>query len=148
MSYLTFLIGGEEYALALEEAREVIAYPEVTVVPRRAAAIGGVIHLRGNIVTIVDVAAVFGIPATATTKWTCVVVAEAGDAGLIGIVVDRVREVVELAADTIQPPPLFGTSGTPRFLRGVSASGDRIVRILDVVAVVEELARAPGAEVA
>src|SRR6185436_15512193 len=103
--YLSFVIGTEEYALEILEAREVLQYPNVTAVPSMSASIRGVINLRGSAVPIVDVAVVFGQSFQTITNRTCVVVvatdAEAAAGNLVGLVVGSVHQVFELRADSI-----------------------------------------------
>src|SRR5689334_11257713 len=111
--YLSFVIGTEEYALEILEAREVLQYPNVTAVPSMSASIRGVINLRGSAVPIVDIAVVFGQSFQTITNRTCVVVVstDAAAGNLVGLVVGSVHQVFELRAENIEPSPALGHRG-------------------------------------
>src|SRR5262245_54651323 len=86
--YLTFLLAEEEYAIGILQVREIIAYDTVTKVPQVPRAIRGVINLRGSVVPVVDLAVKFGLPETAITKSTCIVIVEVrsdGEATVMGV---------------------------------------------------------------
>ena len=74
--YLSFLIGGEEYAIGILRVREIIEYDTVTTVPTTPPCIRGVINLRGSVVPVVDLAVKLGLPESAVTKRTCIVIVE------------------------------------------------------------------------
>ncbi len=72
--YLSFLLGGEEYAAGILQLREIIEFDVLTKVPMMPPWVRGVLNLRGNVVPVVDVALKFGLPETAVTHLTCVVI--------------------------------------------------------------------------
>ena len=74
--YLTFFTAGEEYAFDLLKVKEIIEYTTVTTVPNTPPWICGVTNLRGSVVPVVDLAVKFGLPASAITKLSCIVVTE------------------------------------------------------------------------
>jgi purine-binding chemotaxis protein CheW len=133
--YLTFLIAGEEYALAILRVREIIQYAGVTRIPRAPAWVRGVINLRGSVVPVIDVGAHFGVAELQPTRSTCIVVAElrqAGEKVVIGLLADAVSEVIELPAHDVQPAPAFGTRARFEYLQGMAKVGERLVLMLDV----------------
>ncbi|QSQ20005.1 chemotaxis protein CheW [Pyxidicoccus parkwayensis] len=133
--YLTHHICGERYALPLSRAREVLRYVPVTPVPGVPPSVRGVIHVRGRVVPVVDLAVRFGRPAHEPTPWTCFVLVEVdveGEPAMLGMMVDSVDSVVELAAGDVLPPPPFGTAIRTEFLLGMSRHGDGILLLLDV----------------
>lgn len=133
--YLTQQLCGERYALPLSRAREVLRYGPVTPVPGVPPSIRGVIHVRGRVVPVVDLAVRFGRPPREPTPWTCFVLVEVeveGEPTVLGMMVDAVDSVVELAPGDVLPPPAFGTAVRTEFLLGMSRLGDGILLLLDV----------------
>jgi len=98
----------------------------------------GVVNVRGRVVPVVDLAARFGFGETALSKWTCIVLVDTGagaKVGVVGLLADRVSDVVELADADLQAPPAFGTRARRDFLRAVGRAQDRFVLLLEVARV-------------
>jgi purine-binding chemotaxis protein CheW len=143
--YLTFLLGGEMYAIGILRIKEIIEYGHLTTVPMMPAFIRGVINLRGAVVPVVDLSARFGRQASQVTRRSCIVIIEAGDgeeAQDVGVVVDSVSEVLEIPAAEIEPAPSFGTRIRADFIQGMGKIDGRFVILLDVdkVLSVDEMA--------
>jgi purine-binding chemotaxis protein CheW len=135
VQYLTFMLAEEQFAIGILNIKEIIEYHGVTEVPMMPACVRGVINLRGAVVPVMDMLARFGRPPSATTKRTCVVIVEvvAGDERhVIGLVVDAVNEVLDIAASDIEPPPSFGARIRSDFILGVGKVKGRFVLLLDV----------------
>ena len=142
--YLTFVLGGEMFAIEILDIREIIEYGALTTVPMMPAFIRGVINLRGSVVPVIDLSVRFGRPPVEVTRRTCIVIIEIADAEQrqdIGIVVDSVSEVLEIPADRIEPPPAFGAKIRTDFMQGMGKVNERFVILLDVrnVLSVEEM---------
>ena len=143
--YLTFLLGGEMFAIGILNIKEIIEYGQLTTVPMMPEFIRGVINLRGRVVPVVDLMSRFGRDSTETTKRTCIVIIEVAtddEKQDVGIVVDSVSEVLEIAADEIEPPPSFGAKIRADFISGMGKVNGKFVIILSVdrVLSVEEMA--------
>ena len=134
--YLTFALGKEEYGLEILKVREIIGYMEITAVPRTPACVKGVINLRGQVISVVDLRAKFDMPAAQRTDETCVIVVEIeGENGRklsTGIVVDRVSEVLNIAGDKIEEPPAFGAAVDTGFILGMGKIGQSVKILLDI----------------
>lgn len=133
--FLTFFLGGEEYAVPILRVREIIEYDTVTVVPSTPPWIRGVINLRGTVVPVVDMAVKFGLPPTQPTKLTCTVVVEAeyeGQKTTTGVMADAVSQVVKLKTGDIEPVPSFGTTVRVDYLLGMGKAGRKFVLLLDI----------------
>jgi purine-binding chemotaxis protein CheW len=136
--YLTFIIGGEEYAVSLLKVREIVEYEPVTRIPRMPAWVRGVMNLRGNVVPVVDLAIKFGQASNEIGKLTCVVIVEVeleGEATVMGVITDAVSQVIELKPEEIEPPPPFGTRVRADYLLGMARSGKKFCLLLDTDAV-------------
>ena len=133
--YLTFVVSGDPYAIAILRVREIIEHRAITRVPSMPAHVPGVINLRGSVVPVVDLAARFGLASTPVGKRTCIVIVEAqvdGTPLVIGVIADAVREVVAMAPGSIEPPPAFGARAPIELLEGLGRIGDEFVLVLDV----------------
>ena len=147
--YLTFLIGGEEYGVSLLKVKEIIEYDTVTTVPKTPKWVRGVINLRGAVVPVVDLAIKFGLELKPVTKTTCIVIVETqfeSQNTTIGILVDAVSQVMELATEDLQPVPEFGTRVKVDYLLGMAQLGKKFALLLDVdkVLSIDELLHLSG----
>ncbi|WP_292936418.1 chemotaxis protein CheW [Noviherbaspirillum sp.] len=133
--YLTFMLGGESFAIGILVIKEIIEYGNVTVVPMMPEFIRGVINLRGAVVPVVDLSARFGRKPSETTRRTCIVIIEVmadGDRQDVGVIVDTVNAVLEIPGDQIEPPPTFGARIRTDFIRGMGKVNGKFVIILNV----------------
>jgi purine-binding chemotaxis protein CheW len=147
--YLTFLLNGETFAVGILNIKEIIAYDRLTEVPMMPNFIRGVINLRGRVVPVVDLLSRFGQGNTALAKRTSIVIVEtidrsdenAGKVTDIGIIVDAVNEVVDIAEDMIEPPPSFGAAIRPEFIIGMAKQDGQFIVMLavDTVLAVDEM---------
>jgi purine-binding chemotaxis protein CheW len=141
--YLTFVLGDESYGIAVLKIREIIRLPDITAVPQMPAHIRGVINLRGKIIPVVDLRARFGLPHAEATDRTCVIVMQvttaAGASVPMGLVVDDVEEVINLAADDIQETPDFGSQVATDYLLGMAKIKGVVKTLLDFDRVVTEI---------
>ncbi|GAB4256232.1 MAG: chemotaxis protein CheW [Methylomicrobium sp.] len=148
--YLTFMLGGEVYALGILNIKEIIAYGELTEVPMMPDFVRGVINLRGSVVPVIDLTARFGKGMTGIAKRSGIVIveteSEAAETQDIGIIVDAVNEVVDIAKQEIEPPPSFGTGIRPDFINGMAKSNGRFIILLNGnrVLSVDEMAALSG----
>jgi purine-binding chemotaxis protein CheW len=147
--YLTFMLGGEVYAMGILAIKEIIEYGNLTEIPRMPEFIRGVINLRGAVVPVVDLGARFGKRTTNITRRTCIViieVAQGEESHDIGVMVDAVNEVLEISAAEIEPAPSFGADIRADFIDGMGKIDDKFVVILDVnqVLSVDEMASLAG----
>lgn len=146
--YLTFMIGGEEYAVSLLKVKEIIEYDIVTEIPKTPPWVRGVINLRGNVVPVIDLAVKFRLPESIPGKLTCIVITEVeceGEATVVGVMADSVRQVIDLKHEEIETPPSFGTRVRVDYLLGMARSGKKFCLLLDTEKVLssEELLELP-----
>lgn len=134
--YLTFMLGGEMFAIGILGIKEIIEYGNLTVVPMMPAFVRGVINLRGAVVPVVDLSARFGRKNSDITRRSCVVIIEAraddGQTQDIGLLVDTVSAVLEIPAAQIEPPPNFGAKIRADFISGMAKVEGKFVIVLEV----------------
>ena len=131
---LTFLLGEEAFALDISSVREIIQHGQMTAVPLMPNFVRGVINLRGAVVPVIDLHARFGRPAASIGKKTCIVIFDCireGERVELGLLVDAVSEVIDIAASDIEPPPNFGAAVRRDFIQGMGKVGSKFVIILD-----------------
>jgi purine-binding chemotaxis protein CheW len=133
--YLTFSLGNEEYGLPVMKVREIIKVMDITQVPQVAAHVLGVINLRGRVIPVIDLRRKFGFPAQAYTERTCIIVVEVRTAAsqvLMGVVVDAVSEVLNVAAAEIDDTPEFGGQQATDYLLGLAKVKGTVKILLDL----------------
>lgn len=128
--YLTFALGHEEYGLEILGVREIIGLMDITAVPKVPEYVKGVINLRGKVIPVVDLRLKFGMEKVDYTNETCIIVISVNNT-LMGIIVDNVCEVLDIAKDSIEPPPSFGTSSEAEFITGMGKVGDKVKILID-----------------
>ena len=149
--YLTFSVGGEMFAVAILNVKEIIEYGHLTEIPMMPSFIRGVINLRGSVVPVIDLAARFGGKPTQPGRLTCIVIVEVEDEDSrhnIGIMVDAVSEVLDIPVSEIEPSPSFGARIRADFISGMGKVAGKFVILLNIdqVLSVEEIALLTGAE--
>ncbi|MGE5623199.1 MAG: chemotaxis protein CheW [Bacillota bacterium] len=133
--YLTFMLGGEAFAIGILVIKEIIEYGNVTTVPMMPEFIRGVINLRGAVVPVVDLSVRFGKKASEVTRRTCIVIVEVAneeERQVVGVIVDTVNAVLEIPGDQIEPAPAFGARIRTDFIRGMGKVNGKFVIILNV----------------
>ena len=133
--YLTFFVQGEEYAVALRRVSEVMRYDTITRVPQMPPAVRGVTNLRGQIVPVVDLMLKFHGAETPVDRRTCIVLVESvlgTTPTLLGLMTERVGQVLALAADQLSPPPTFGTPIRTEYLAAMAHVGKKFAMVLDI----------------
>lgn len=133
--YLTFMLGGETFALGILGIKEIIEFGQITTVPMMPEFIRGVINLRGSVVPVVDLSVRFGRKNTEVGRRTCIVILEVAtehDHQDIGIMVDAVNEVLEIPPGNIEPPPTFGAKIRTDFIQGMGKVRGKFVIVLNV----------------
>lgn len=133
--YLTFLLGNEMFAVGTLNVREIIEYGPITSVPLLPPSIPGVINLRGVAVPVLDLSMRFRGERTVQTSRTCFVILEIQVDALrkpLGIIVDSVCEVLEIADQDVEPSLRLGTDVTADFLLGIGKLESGFVLLLEI----------------
>jgi purine-binding chemotaxis protein CheW len=131
LQFVSFVVGELLLGIDIRRVREINRNWNLTVVPHAAQAVCGVINLRGDVVTIVDLRTVLGLPASAPSRERRNIIVHA-DGEQIGLLADRVSDVIVVEAEQIHPLPenLAGADG--EFFQGVFKLDHGLLAILDV----------------
>lgn len=144
--YLTFALGSEEYAVAIERVREVMRCPPITEVPRAPRHVLGVVTVRGEVVTVFDPRRRLGLPGAAPGPDAGrIVIVDAGE-GPCGLLVDAVSSVVRLRPGSIEARPQGIGGASAECLAGIGRQGGRLFTVLDLGAFLRRPAAGRGAD--
>ena len=137
-SYITFKLGDELFAIDVARVREVLDLSEITRVPTAPPYMRGVVNVRGSAVPVVDLRLKFGLPSTADTVDTRIVVIELeldGEITVVGGLADSVREVLELDRSEIREPPRIAMRWRADMIEGMGKKGEQFIIVLDIARV-------------
>ena len=133
--YLTFALGNEEYGVEILKVREIIGMMSITNVPQAPHYVKGVINLRGKVIPVVDLRLKFEMEERPYDERTCIIVVEvraADGTAMMGVIVDRVSEVMPISADEIEPPPAVNGSFKGSYIQGMAKTKDDVKILLDI----------------
>jgi purine-binding chemotaxis protein CheW len=133
---LGFMLSDEEYALDILEVKEIVRLQPITPVPRSPSWIKGIVTLRGVIVPVFDLRSRLGLEQVAHGPDTRIIVIYRGE-DFAGLIVDRITQVMRVAADGVEPPPQTIGGVEAEYLRGVLRFRDRLVILLNLARVAE-----------
>ncbi|MGA2186037.1 MAG: chemotaxis protein CheW [Bryobacteraceae bacterium] len=131
---VTFMLGAEEYGVAISQIQEIDRLARITKVPKAAQFIEGITNLRGEVIPVLDTRKRFGLEVKPPDDRTRIIIVDLGGVKT-GLVVDSVREVLNLATKDIAPPPeAIGSGIDQQFISGIGKvdSGKRMIVLLDV----------------
>lgn len=135
LQYVTFTLNDDLYGLAVTQTREILDHVTVTKVPQSSADLLGVINLRGQVVPVIDMHLKLRLPARQAENNSCTIVTEVeidDEMHVVGILVDEVREVLELTKDMIEPAPRLGSCINTNFIKGMGKVDEKFMVLLDI----------------
>lgn len=132
--YVTFKSGNEYFGLKIEYVNEIIVYQEITEIPESEDYIKGLINLRGKIIPVIDVRLRFKQEEMKYTDRTCIIIVNVNDL-VVGLIVEKIAEVVEIKEEDILPPPTVVIGGEDklqnRYVYGIGKVGNSVKLLLD-----------------
>lgn len=129
--FLTFCLAEEEYGIEILKVQEIIGMLPITRVPKSPRFICGVINLRGKIIPVTDLRLKFGMQTKEQTAETCIIVVKM--AGIeLGVMVDKVSEVLDITAAEIEDVPSFGTDVSTDYLLGIGKVEGHVKLLLNI----------------
>jgi purine-binding chemotaxis protein CheW len=133
----TFFVRDALCALAAAGIQEVIRLSALTPVRHAPASVAGIVNLRGKIVTVLDLGLRLGFPKISPSDESRIFILEDGNE-FIGLLVDRVDEVVETDPAQLQQPPANISARQAGFVRGICRAANRVITVLDTARVLSE----------
>jgi purine-binding chemotaxis protein CheW len=131
LRWVTFRLENEKYGINVMQVQEVLRVSEIAPVPGAPSYVLGIVNLRGNVVTVIDTRARFGLPAAEMDDSTRIVIIEA-DEQVVGILVDSVAEVVDLKTSDMETAPNVGTEESAKFIQGVASHDGELLILIDL----------------
>ena len=130
---VSFRLGRETFAIVVSQVREIRKVEDITRVPKLPPHIEGVMNLRGQITTVIDLKKRLNInsdgsPRSAQSR---IIVAEVGE-NQLGIIVDAVEDVVRVPKGSISPPPKTLSGSESSAINGISKLPDKLIMMLDL----------------
>jgi len=128
---LVFGLGGESYCADINTVRSVVRIDSVTRIPNMPEFIIGVMNLRGEIISVLDIRSIFGLPQKKRTSSGRVIVTEAWGSQ-VGIIADDVRQAIDVEENAIQPPLATISGKLASYTKGQIQTKDEIITMLDL----------------
>src|SRR5258708_2385243 len=133
--FLTFQLANEEYGIDITAVQEIVVMLPITPLPDAPADVVGVVSLRGNVIPVLDMRSRLALPRIETHARDAVVVVARHRELRVGLMVDRVLEVAQIATDRIEAPPAFGTAVSSHLIRGLVTTNGHVRILLEIEAV-------------
>ncbi len=145
VSLCAFEVGGEGFVLDLLRVREILRPMKVTPVPKGPAHLEGVIHLRGAVIPVVDLRKRLGVGVAKSEPHNRLIVCWIGRRQ-VGLVVDRVTEVIRIPRSKILPTPDLWLEGGARYFLGVCGEGATLKLLLNLKALLTSSEPVPSSQ--
>lgn len=133
LQILSFVLGQESFGTEISCIQEVLEYRKVTAVPRTPDYMLGVINLRGQVVPVVDLRQLFAMPVSKPTVDSCIIIVKIpieGEETALGILADKVKEVVEFNKSELKAPPRIGNKVDSQFIYGMLQHEEEFIILL------------------
>jgi purine-binding chemotaxis protein CheW len=131
LKMITFRLGSDRYGVSLEMVREIQRAGRITPVPTAPDFVSGVVNLRGNVLSVVDIRVFFSLPGVVMGEKTRILVVE--DEGLIvGILVEKVDEIVDVSMEGVKPPLSLDKGITEDYIQGIATHRGEMLIIIDL----------------
>jgi purine-binding chemotaxis protein CheW len=129
--YLCFSLGKEDYAIPLLKVKEVIAVPDFTPVPYTPVHFMGIMNLRGQVISSIDLKQKFGMPKAPVGEESAIIIVDLAPVYL-GVLVDSVNTVLSLSGAEVKPPPEIESKRNTDYIIGVAQKEKNLILILDI----------------
>ena len=133
--YLTFNLMEEYYGVSVKWILQIIAIPDITKIPKTPPFVMGVINLRGKIIPVIDLRLKFGLPTQEYNERTSIVIIKVQGENAevyIGIIVDKVNEVLDIHMKEIEKTPAFGVDFDAQYILGMAKVKNKVVTLLNI----------------
>jgi purine-binding chemotaxis protein CheW len=129
--FISFAIGDDRYGVDIMAVREIKEWSNVTHLPKQPEYVRGVLNLRGVIVPIIDLRCRFGQGVTESTPMHIIIIVQI-DGRQVGLLGDRVLDIVSFEESKIQPVPKVAQSARVNFLSGLVSIEGTMLALIDL----------------
>jgi purine-binding chemotaxis protein CheW len=131
VEFISFAIGDDQYGVDIMAVREIKEWSNVTPLPKQPEYVRGVLNLRGVVMPIIDLRRRFDQGLTEATPTHIIIIVQI-DERQVGLLADRVLDIVSFEADKIQPVPRTAQGATADFLSGLVANDNTMIALIDL----------------
>ena len=131
--YIVVKIGNEQYGIDISYIDTIVRMQKITRVPKAQRHFKGVINLRGEIVPVMSIRLKMKLADDEFTNASRIIILKLEEKGMLGVIVDEVKEVVTLSSNEVEK-----SSGKGSFINGVGKHGEELISLFDINAIVEE----------
>ena len=128
---ISFAIGKDQYGVDIMAVREIKGWSDITPLPNQPEYVRGVLNLRGTMVPIIDLRCRFGQGLTETTPHHVVIIVQIGNRQ-VGLLADRVLDIVSFEPSSVQPVPQVSQGSLISFLSGLVTIDDAMLALIDL----------------
>lgn len=139
IQFIVIRLGDEQYGIDIKYIDNILRMPNITRVPKVAPYLKGVINLRGEVLPVMSIRIKMGLPEDEVTKSSRIIVLKMEQQGMIGIIVDEVKEVVTLETDQIEKVAYDSKDEKDNFISGIGKCEGGLISLLDLSQVVPEI---------
>lgn len=137
--FIVVRLGSEQYGVDIKYVDNIVRQQRITRIPSAQHFFKGVINLRGEIIPVMSLRLKFNLEPDEYTNATRIIIIKPEDQSAIGIIVDEVREVVTLDADSIEKPTGSDSNDVQiQYLSGIGKHGDGLITLLNILTVINE----------
>lgn len=131
VQYIVIRLGVEQYGIDIRYIENIVRMQQITRVPHVPAYLKGVINLRGEVIPVMSLRLRMGLEAEENTRSTRIIILHLEEEGNVGVLVDEVKEVVELNTEEIEKVA-YDKGGKQSFISGVGRHNGELISLLDL----------------
>ncbi len=139
VQYIVVSIGNEQYGLDISFVDNIVRMCKITRVPKAPFHYIGIINLRGEVVPLMSLRRKMGLEDDTFTDLSRIIILKTEEQGLVGVVVDEVREVIALTEDEIDRNAQGSQSDKGNYISGIGKNGEQLISILEISSVLNEV---------
>ena len=136
--YISVKVGEEKFGIDIGFIDNIVRMMKITRVPKAQKYFKGIINIRGEIVPVMSIRLKMGFEDDTFTNASRIIILKIEEQGKIGVIVDEVREVVNLGPDEIDKPSHDTKDGKNTFINGIGKNGNELISIFELSAVIDE----------
>ena len=136
--FIVVKIGSEQYGIDISYVDNIVRMQKITRVPKAQTYFKGIINLRGEIVPVMSIRTKMDLEPDEFTDVTRIIILKLEEHGVLGILVDEVKEVVTLAPDEIDKVSYDAKNSKSNFINGVGKNGEELISLFDTNSIIDE----------
>lgn len=138
--YIVVMIGSEQYGIDISYVDNIVRLQQITRVPKAPSYYAGIINLRGEVVPVMSVRLKMGLPKDVPAKASRIIILKLEEQGLVGVLVDEVKEVVTLGESDIDRVASNSKGAAATFINGIGKHEDNLISLFEISAIIDPVA--------